>query len=247
MEGSIFGRLPPELRNRIYHFVLVQDEPVVIEFVSRPILVKPTDQRHLIALTQTSTSVRKESRGILLGANNFSFDLGRRDMSNFQLDWKQEQLLKIVRLERWLRGVGEKTLRQMHTIDLAIGSACDWDGTYAFASLAPIINFISDRGKCIANHILSGIRSLTPTVGPLVGNCTISWRYQSISASHKHEEVRGSVPVAAGSKPFRDQERIARTPNTILSTLDQCVEADFARLLVELQFEMESCTVQLFH
>ena len=153
MEGSTFGRLPPELRNRIYHFVLVQDGLVTIHFDSKATLVDTTGDTNLLALTQTCQSIRQESRGILYGRNHFRFVLGRRpDITDDGDRFRGEQIRAADQLERWAREMGEQTLRQMRTIHLMIRPPTNWEGTYPIEALATMTKFFSNRGTYIASR-----------------------------------------------------------------------------------------------
>lgn len=63
-----FLALPAELRNRIYEFALIKDDPIEV------VLWRPCSNGAPPALTQTSRQIRSESLPIFYGLNTFRLD-----------------------------------------------------------------------------------------------------------------------------------------------------------------------------
>ena len=89
MEDSLFGKLSGELRNNIYHMALFEPrgfhfckEEVGERFVcyypapdSRPLTRKSkAGRRHILALTETCETIRRESVSLFFAINNFHID-----------------------------------------------------------------------------------------------------------------------------------------------------------------------------
>lgn len=82
MDQSHFGRLCPELRNRIYHLVLEEEDPIAI---SQESAVEAE-----AALLRTCRQIREESELIFYAVNNFSCTIHSiKDKVPHLTDWLQ--------------------------------------------------------------------------------------------------------------------------------------------------------------
>ncbi len=74
MENSLLGKLPPELRNRVFKDVLKYSFPVRIlagDYKER-FNLRSNLPRHILALTETCREIRKESAEYFYGINDFT-------------------------------------------------------------------------------------------------------------------------------------------------------------------------------
>lgn len=78
MDASPLAKLPPELRNTIYHEVLLQEDTIKLTFkpakgnVKSRILLRETgSQRQLLALTFTCKLLRRETHDLFFAINSF--------------------------------------------------------------------------------------------------------------------------------------------------------------------------------
>lgn len=122
-QPSAFERLPAELRNRIYHLALVEDEPIEVTD-NFGLILKPYAPSHQPALTRTSRQIRSETLPIYYGENAFLMGAGEADIyfaTFFQWTYPIEHHMKLIRMVGTCWHVGSPPQQQFAYLTAMVG------------------------------------------------------------------------------------------------------------------------------
>ncbi|KAK3613776.1 hypothetical protein LTR56_027683 [Elasticomyces elasticus] len=121
---SRFEFLPAEIRNAIYELVLIHDGAITVTtrpHTSRVWMYPPRRNEHLLALTATSRSIRKDALSLFYGMNVFMFTCSRSLQAEIlrstivgAMGFKQD----VATLKDWLQGIS--ACRRDRIMDLTI-------------------------------------------------------------------------------------------------------------------------------
>ncbi|KAK5117733.1 hypothetical protein LTR85_008708 [Meristemomyces frigidus] len=132
MDRSAIGRLPAELRNRIYELALFIPGGIRLDLGDEyPSMARELQEQQLLALTQTCRQLRAESRQIFYAGNVFVVDCDVEYLSDpssagmYSLWWREvsEAWTRwLPNMYTWLRSVDTQDLAGLVKLDICTGT-----------------------------------------------------------------------------------------------------------------------------
>lgn len=121
MEASLLGRLPPELRNRIYEALLPAPAQITVNLCRRDKQAPRDDEhKHIRALARTCKGVYLESMGMYCGIHAWTlviklFYLGYGDLA---MSPPHPRPRALVEMKEWLDAIGHDTVRCIRDLNI---------------------------------------------------------------------------------------------------------------------------------
>lgn len=124
MNTSPLQKLPGELRNRIYEFILYHIDGINVSISTGiPLLVKDAATEHMLALNTVCKQVHCESSPIFYEINKFTFiakQVGEQYVGSIRDDRNTQWQTG---LRRWLDQIGERNRAHLQHVEIDIGTS----------------------------------------------------------------------------------------------------------------------------